>query len=353
MFRSNPEETCRVRRLIAVICVWALAGCGSPSGLEIGEERVAANEAEVETQMRTLIEEISLARQAENDTGLMTRFNQVKTVACTEARFTVPALEPRLAQGLFASAGEYPATLRFANATELDDTKKDLRGLSIKVEGVAGAEGPDGTRGVQDFLFNSYPALFVGTPDIFLDFIQATADGSRIGFFLRHPKSLLIVLRARDNPSSPLAISYYSTTPFRHGDTSAVKYAVSPCDAPPDAQGEGDNPNYLRAALARDLNTGEACFDFKVQFQTNPDLMPLEDASVVWPEHASPYESVARITIATQDIADPAALAACERLTFNPWNTLPAHRPLGGINRVRKGLYEDIGRFRNSANAGT
>ena len=71
---------------------------------------------------------------------------------------------------------------------------------------------------------------------------------------------------------------------------------------------------------------------------------------MVWPEDASPYRKVAKLRIAPQAFDSEPQMRACEAMRFNPWNALEAHRPLGGINRVRKNLYEDLGRFRTAEN---
>jgi hypothetical protein len=109
---------------------------------------------------------------------------------------------------------------------------------------------------------------------------------------------------------------------------------------------DGDDPDYLRHALDARLAEGEACLTFMVQFQGDPGEMPIEDASVTWDEEASPFRAVAQLTLPRQAIADPEALARCESLAFNPWNHHPAHRPLGGINRVRDAIYRAAGEQR-------
>jgi hypothetical protein len=38
-----------------------------------------------------------------------------------------------------------------------------------------------------------------------------------------------------------------------------------------------------------------------------------------------------------------------EDLFFSPWNSLTVHRPLGGINRLRKKVYEKGSRLRDAA----
>jgi catalase len=87
-----------------------------------------------------------------------------------------------------------------------------------------------------------------------------------------------------------------------------------------------------------------------VQFQTNDDDMPLEDASVIWDEDDSPFRTVARINIEPQDFQSPGALAECENISFNPWHSLPQHRPLGRMNQVRYKVYSIVSGYRRGAN---
>ena len=44
---------------------------------------------------------------------------------------------------------------------------------------------------------------------------------------------------------------------------------------------------------------------------------------------------------------NPEQMAFFESLSWNPWNALPEHVPLGGINRARKGVYEDSSGLRH------
>jgi hypothetical protein len=41
----------------------------------------------------------------------------------------------------------------------------------------------------------------------------------------------------------------------------------------------------------------------------------------------------------------------CDNLSFNPWHALAAHRPIGGINRLRKSVYEAVSAYRHQRNA--
>ena len=64
--------------------------------------------------------------------------------------------------------------------------------------------------------------------------------------------------------------------------------------------------------------------------------MSAEDATVEWD---SPFHKVAELTIPPQTFATPERDAIGERLEFNPWHTLPEHRPLGSLNLARQSAY--------------
>ncbi len=349
---ETPASKLGIGRLFVVLLVClSLNPASAGDALRLGEERIDDNEARIADELVKAIKEISLERHPQ---GPLLRFNQAKTLGCVSARFEVgDNIRPELRRGLFANPGTYPATIRFANASQFDDTKKDFRGMSIKLSGVAG-DSLWGESGEMDFVLNSHPALFAADPQDFYDFVAATRKGRRWQYFLNptHLYSLLIVLRGRQKISSPFDIAYYSTTPYRYGGdgTKAVKYAATPCsefvgDAP-----RGADENYLTAAMQKHLDKGEACFDFRVQFQKDAQHMPIEDASVVWDESVSPFLKVARITVPKQSIQDPDARESCERMSFNPWRTLAAHQPLGGINRVRRTVYAEMAAFRAARN---
>ncbi len=310
-------------------------------------------EASIDQLVNDMSQRIEVITKAEQVNNFIPRFNQPKTVGCLNATFKVhDQLPQKLAKGLFAKPASYPAMLRFANATKTDDSEKDIRGLSIKVNDV---EGPVlwGKPGTQDFLLNSYPALFVSTPEEFLTFIRARQEDKKIRFFLNpfdsHLKSLWIVYQAQQKLNSPLDIRYWSTVPFQLGDSeqTAVKYSVTPCSSYHTEQPVNPGSNQLRSAIGAHLKQQNACFTFAVQTQSDPASMPIEDASVIWDEAQSPFQPVATITIQQQSFDQPAALAECERTSFNPWQSLPQHKPLGRMNEVRRAVYARADKFRN------
>lgn len=102
--------------------------------------------------------------------------------------------------------------------------------------------------------------------------------------------------------------------------------------------------------MVKQLAKGSAEFDFMVQFQTDADAMPIEDPGKAWPEKVSPFRKVATVRIAEQEFDSPQQREFGENLSFSPWHALPEHRPLGGINRARRIVYETISAFRHRRN---
>lgn len=299
----------------------------------------------IEQIIAEMQQRIAAIAAAEKQDGWVPRLNQSKTVACVEAEFLVHNDIPQeLKHGLFARPGSYPARLRFANGINQDDSEKDIRGLSIRVANVDGLP-LWGEPGYQDFLLNSHPALFVATPEDFLAFIKARQQGKKLGFFLNpldpHLKSLWIGLQSRKKHLSPLDIRYWSTVPFRLGINTGivVKYSVIPCSDYATANAVEPGQHQLRAAVKAHLKQMPAKFQFAVQTQTSHQRMPIDDASVVWDEAESPFQTVATIVINDQNFDTPEALASCERSSFNPWQCLPEHEPLGRMNLVRRAVY--------------
>jgi hypothetical protein len=151
-----------------------------------------------------------------------------------------------------------------------------------------------------------------------------------------------------------LAQTYFSQTPYLLGDR-AVKYHAAPkkgsgcADAGAAAADAERGPDYLAEGLARDLAAGDARFVFGVQRQADdPATTPIEDPRVEW---TTPVEPLAELLIPAQgDYRSDEARASCEPLMFIPWNSLPEHRPLGGINRIRNPVYRASAAERHSLN---
>jgi hypothetical protein len=79
--------------------------------------------------------------------------------------------------------------------------------------------------------------------------------------------------------------------------------------------------------------------------------MPVEDATVKWPERLSPYVPVARLRLPAQRFDSDAQLAFADALRYNPWHSRPEHRPLGSSNRARRRMYSELAALRQRMNA--
>ena len=138
------------------------------------------------------------------------------------------------------------------------------------------------------------------------------------------------------------------------GEGQAMLYSYKPLtDVPMDIPGVPFGrvpPNYLRDNMARTLRDQPVEFDMLVQIQTDPHLMPIEDASVRWPEDVSPWVPVARIHIPMQEFDTPGQMAFARNLRINPWHSMPDHRPLGNQSRARLRLYRELAEFRQKMN---
>lgn len=158
---------------------------------------------------------------------------------------------------------------------------------------------------------------------------------------------------------NPLEVQYFGAAPFLFGPDRVMKFSARPCGDPvpqePFTTVTSSDPseNYLRKALTKRIEGDQgACYDFQIQVRDAKDASKLniENASTIWPDELTSYVTVARITIpASQTPNAPAEIEQCEQLAFTPWQAHAAHRPVGGINRVRSEVYERSAAHRGAA----
>jgi hypothetical protein len=112
-----------------------------------------------------------------------------------------------------------------------------------------------------------------------------------------------------------------------------------------------DGPDGYRDMVVDFLATQTAEFEIRVQLCTGLDEMPIEDATVEWPESRSPYRGVAKLVFGPQDPATPERQAyGDDVLAFTPTRGLAAHRPLGSINRLKQRVYDASSDYRHEVN---
>ncbi len=105
-------------------------------------------------------------------------------------------------------------------------------------------------------------------------------------------------------------------------------------------------PSAELEAMKQHLAGDEASFDLMVQFQKDPQDMPIEDATVEWDPEESPFVPVAQLRVPRQDFDTAESMSACESSAFDPWHCLAEHRPLGNMNRARRRIYQEMARLR-------
>ncbi len=143
----------------------------------LGAEQVPANEAQATQQMTALQQAISQAN------GPDRRGQHPKAHGCVEATFSVPAdLPPELRAGVFAVPGPHAALVRFSNGGAADDRSPDVRGMAIKLLGVAGPRAADGDDSHdQDFTLIDSETFFADSVATLLGFMAARVAAARAG----------------------------------------------------------------------------------------------------------------------------------------------------------------------------
>ena len=331
----------------------------SPVRFDPSLERPAPDEADTNAALLATMR--SIADTTARDYGRAVRSVHAKSHALLEGELTVlDGLPPELAQGMFARPATYPAVLRLSTnpGDILDDAVSAPRGLALKVIGVEGERLPGAAGTVtQDFVMANAPAFVAADAKAFLGSLKllaATTDRAEggkmalsaalrgVGAALKTVglESATVASLGGQPLTHPLGESFYSQAPLRYGDHVA-KVAVVPV-SPSLAALKGQsldlrgNPNALRQAAIDALAREGGEWELRVQLCTDLDLMPIEDASVPWPEDASPYRAVARIRVPAQPAwSEERAAQADDGLAFSPWHGLAAHQPLGSINRAR------------------
>ncbi len=308
--------------------------------------------------------------------GPILRGQHAKGTGGLRARLVVDPNRPTETRyGIFEPTKTYEAIVRFSNGMGRlrPDGKADARGMAIKVLGVEGPRTLDpkeeDNRDSQDFVMINFPVFAFRNVRQYRKltalkrFLMSTIgkygnELSQLIFFIPwHFSQFWNVGRKLKRKSrSPLIEQYWSMSPYRLG-TRAIKFTAVPQtinseSLPPTEQDGSPSPDLLSWALAEHLRHREARFDIKVQFQKDAKAMPIEDPTVVWKESDSEPVTVATVIIDPVDLTTDEAVAfqkSVEAMSFNPWHSLEAHRPIGGLNRLRKALYQSNARLRRES----
>ena len=289
--------------------------------------------------------------------GIMRRDAHPKMHGLVKAEFIINAntLDQDLRVGLFKESKSYKAWIRFSNQDgEIKpDIGRDIRGVAIKLMGVPGEKilTEEKDEETHDFILISTNVFVTKNIEDFDGLIKSITGNLllKLCFFVTHWRVLWNVLKSMKKFANPLQIRYFSTTPYLFGKY-AVKYALTPQNNNTDTIPKKPSDDFLRIAMIKQLQNSDVYFDFSVQFQMDVNEMPIEDAGKLWQESKSPFIKVATIRILKQEFNSDDQNKFGENLSFTPWHALPEHRPLGGINRGRKIVYQLISQFRHEFN---
>src|SRR4051812_17696325 len=328
-------------------------------GLRIAEERPIADE---EALLASIVSSFEQQMRGLWKPGGFERGGNTKTHGIVRGEFIVhDDLPPQFRHGIFAKPQTFRAWVRFSGpgpyvTPDIDDV--GFMSISIKLMGVPGPKLMDQEKFTQD-MFGVSPPTFV-TPDTRANAqlqIESLKNAQLFYFLnLHRPHVLDLIMQGlwTKTQSSPLEAPYFSCVPYLLGEGQAMQYSVWPISSrktriprlpfrPPD--------DYLRDAMAASLAAGDVELDYRIQLQTDPHLMPIENNGVLWPERLSPRVSVATLRLPRQTFTAPAQMAFARRLSYNPWHCVPEHRPLGNQGRARRRMYEELSKLRQTMNA--
>lgn len=326
--------------------------------LALTEEEQLPGEAAATTE---IIELMSRFLRREYRPGTAQRAGNTKTYGVVRASLEIrDDIPPTLAKGLFATPAKYAGWVRFAgpgpkSPPDLDDN--GVLSIGVKVVGVPGTKLLDDERFTQDFSAISAPTFT--TPNVVenVKLQRHVAAGTPLLYFL-DPKdshltdAIMQGLYARTH-TSPLETPYWSCAPYLLGAGQAMQYRFVPRGRRRSKIPRPTPDDYLQQALEHALTEREVVFDLCVQVQADAFRMPLENASVVWPDRFSPAVPVAILRFPVQQFDPAEQRLRIERLRINPWHSLPEHRPLGSQNRARREIYFQLSKLRQEMNVVT
>jgi len=328
-------------------------------GMKIAEERPIPNEEE---HLNSIISTFERQMRLLWKPGGFERGGNTKTHGIVRGEFIVhDNLPPQFRQGIYAKPQTFPAWVRFSGpgpyvTPDIDDV--GFMSISMKLMGVPGPKLIDEEKFTLDMFGVSTPTFV--TPDTKANAhlqIWSLKNASIFHFLNVHrphiPDLIMQVLFVKTQ-SSPFEAPYFSCVPYLLGEGQAMQYSVWPKTQkrtpipklpfrPPD--------DYLRDAMVAALAEGDVEFDIRLQLQTDPHLMPIENNAVLWPERLSPRVSVATLCLPKQTFDSPAQMEFAKKLSYNPWHTIAEHRPLGNQNRARRRMYLELSGLRHTMNA--
>jgi hypothetical protein len=327
--------------------------------LQLAQERIQPGE---ELYLQSIIDSFRQQMHGLWQPGRFERGGNTKTHGMVRGEFVVHSgLPANLRRGIFAEARVFPAWVRFSGpgpyiTPDIDDV--GFMSISVKLMRVPGPKLMDDEKFTQDMFGISTPTFVTPNAEANAQLQLESVKNAQIFYFanLRHSHMLDLIMQGLwiKTQTSPLEAPYFSCVPYLLGEGQAMEYSFWPTSndrtpvprlplRPPD--------DYLRQALAAALAQRDVELEMRVQVQTDPHLMPIENAGILWPERLSPRIPVATLRLPCQSSDYMAQLAFARRLRYNPWHCIAEHRPLGNQSRARRQMYAALAELRQSMNS--
>jgi hypothetical protein len=327
--------------------------------LKIAEEKPLPDEEEY---LDSIISSFTTQMRGLWKPGGFERGGNTKTHGIVRGEFIVhDNLPAQFRHGIYAEPKTYRAWVRFSGpgpyiTPDIDDV--GFMSISIKLMGVPGPKLMDEEKFTLDMFGVSTPTFVTADTKSNAQLQFWSVKNAQVFHFLnfRQPHVLDMIMQGlwTKTQSSPFEAPYFSCVPYLLGEGQAMQYSIWPKSKkrtriprlplrPPD--------DYLRDAMVAALSAGDVELDFRLQLQTDPHVMPIENNAVLWPEKLSPRVSVATLRLPRQKFDSRAQMEFAKRLSYNPWHTIAEHRPLGNQSRARHRMYETLSKLRHSMNA--
>lgn len=267
------------------------------------------------------------------------------------ARFELaPNLAKDLKVGIFAH-DKLDAWIRFSSDTSpMSPDLQTTVGVGIKLFGVEGPNALGEVGATADFVMQNFPVFFVDDAKAMVEFTYAgTVLNDYPSYINTHEKTKLVLKGMEKVEGSVLTTTYWAILPFRLGDE-IVKYKLEPETTPENVP--DDAPDYLKTDFENRLAVRDYRFRFLIQKRTNPKTMPLDEATVNWPESESPFVHLATLIIPRQDVCERGQADYGQGLAYNIWRVPEVNAPSkeSSIAVVRKAVYAASAETRHRAN---
>ena len=340
--------------------VTALMNAGRPNQhLALAEERPLADE---DAHLQSIIDSFTAQMGLLWKPGGYERGGNTKTHGMVRGELVVhEGLLAHLRKGVFAEPRRYQAWVRFSGpgpywTPDIEDV--GFMSISIKLLGVPGPKLMDEEPHTQDFTAVSTATFVTQDTKANAHLQKWSVKNAQLYHFVNftrpHVFDLLMQGLWIKTQTSPFEAPYFSGVPYLLGEGQAMQYSVWPTDArrtPVPSLPRRPPDDYLRQAMVARLAQEDVDLDFRVQVQTDPHLMPIENNGVLWPERLSPRVSVATLHLPKQRFDTPEQTAFARRLSYNPWHCIAEHRPLGNQSRARRRMYYELSQLRHRMNA--